>query len=94
VTEAESRRRVRVVNRDGVHARPCAQISSLVRRSKSKVRISGPLGVADAASVLELMTLALAPGVEAEIAASGPDAERVMAALVAMFDAAFGEERA
>jgi phosphocarrier protein HPr len=90
----EARRRVRVLNRDGVHARPCAQIARLVRRSRSTVRVIAPRGEADAASVLELMTIALVSNQEAELVASGPDAEAVLTALVALFARAFDEERA
>ena len=88
------RRRVKVLHRDGVHARPCAQIAKLVRRSRSKVRIVGPRGEADAGSVLELMTLALVEGQEAEIVATGPDAASVLDALVSLFARAFDEEGA
>jgi len=80
------RRRVRVVGREGLHARPCAEISRLVRRSHAAVRIVGARGEADAKSVLDLMTLGLAEGHEAEIVAEGPDAERVLGLLVAIFE--------
>jgi phosphotransferase system HPr (HPr) family protein len=83
---------VRVVGREGLHARPCAEISRIVRRSHAKVSIVGSRGEADATSVLELMTLGLSEGHEAEIVASGPDAARVLDLLVALFARGFDEK--
>ena len=88
----ETRRTCRVRNREGFHARSCTAIVQLVRKHKGSVRIAKGGQEADGASVFDLMLLSAAFGDEVEIRASGEDAETVADALVALFDAGFGEE--
>jgi phosphotransferase system HPr (HPr) family protein len=88
----ESRRTVRVRNREGFHARSCTAIVQAVRKHRADVRIALGESEADAASVFDLMTLCAAFGDEVEVRATGEDADAVVEALAALFAAGFGEE--
>ena len=88
----ELRRTVRILNREGLHARPCGCIVSAAQPFQSEVRIRlGPREV-NGKSVLELMTLQASAGTELELRVWGTDAEATIAALEDLFGAGFGEE--
>lgn len=74
---AEVRRTVHVAAGDGLHARPCARIADLARRSRSAVSVEHAGDVADARSILEVLTLAVPGGCEVVVTAVGPDAESI-----------------
>ena len=83
---------VRVVNRQGLHARPISLVVAEARRHRAAVRITGPDGtVADASSVFSLMTLAASQGATLTLEADGDDAEAAVAAIVALVEGGFGE---
>jgi phosphotransferase system HPr (HPr) family protein len=75
-------RSVRVGRPEGLHARPCAAIAAAVRKSKSRVRIRSRDAEADASSIFELLGLAAPESARLVVTAEGPDAERVLEALV------------
>ena len=88
----ELRRTVRILNREGLHARPCGYIVSTAQPFHSEVRIRlGPLEV-NGKSVLELMTLQASAGTELELRVWGMDAEETITALESLFGTGFGEE--
>jgi phosphotransferase system HPr (HPr) family protein len=89
----EHRRTVRVVNAQGLHARPCHSIVSRALAFQSELRIRARNREVNGKSILELMTLSAGPGTELELVARGADAEALLAELVQLFDACFGEER-
>ena len=97
---AVARRRVEVVNAQGLHARPAAL---LVQRARgfgadvALVLVSAPAGSGaepgtrvDAKNVLDVMFLAAACGSVLDLEASGPDAERAAEALAVLFAEGFG----
>lgn len=83
--------RASLVNEQGLHARPAAQIAAAVGGLAAEVTIGCEDRVADAASSLELMTLQAGCGMELRVAADGPDAEQAVAAVVDLVQAGFGE---
>ena len=91
-SSAEVRRSVRVVNAQGLHARPCHSIVSTALRFQSELRIRGRGREVNGKSILELMTLSAGPGTELELCARGVDAEAMLQALDERFRAGFDEE--
>ena len=84
-------RTTRIVNRDGLHARPCALIARLAGKSKCTLRLRAGLREADAKSVLELMLLEASSGTEIVLTASGADAATLLDDVSALFASGFGE---
>lgn len=73
------RRRVRVGDPTGLHARPCAALAKLAGKAKGatlKVRLNGL--EADATSILDLLGLVAAGGAELELVAEGPGAAALL----------------
>ena len=84
-------RTVRVVNPEGLHARPCHSVVSLVREFDAELRIANGAHSVNGRSILELMTLAASVGTELEISASGDDASALIEALSRLISAGFVE---
>jgi len=84
---------VRIVNRQGLHARPISRFVQTVARFQAKVSVTGPDGtVADGASVFSMMTLAAGQGSELVLEADGGEAHQVIVALAALVSEGFGEK--
>lgn len=82
---------VRIVNKQGLHARPISDFVKTVMRFQATVTVRGPGGEADGASVLQMMGLAAGLGSSLEISAEGADAEATIDALAALVSNGFGE---
>jgi PTS hybrid protein len=84
VTDAADQRTARVVVRDplGLHARPAAVLARTVAELGVPVTVDG----ADAASLLQLMTLGVRGGAEVEVAARGPRAGEAVRTVVALLE--------
>jgi len=80
-----------VNNQLGLHVRAAAMVVRTVRPYQSKVTIRTDGGMADASSVLDLLTLSASKGTTIEIRAEGPDAEAVVAALGNLISRNFAE---
>ncbi|WP_150306438.1 dihydroxyacetone kinase phosphoryl donor subunit DhaM [Planctomonas psychrotolerans] len=78
---------VAIVNTDGLHARPAAELVKLASSFDARVTVNG----ADARSLLLIMTLALAQGTDVTIAARGPQARDAVEQLTALIRSGFGE---
>ena len=89
----EHRRTIRVVNAQGLHARPCHAIVSKALAFQSELAIKKGGRSVNGKSILELMTLSAGPGTELELVARGADGPELIAALAALFEGCFGEER-
>lgn len=79
------RRRVRVGDPTGLHARPCAALARLVHRTKDatlKVRVRDL--EADGGSIIDLLTLVVGAGEELELVAEGPGAAALLDAAAAL----------
>jgi phosphocarrier protein len=83
-------RTVTVANVHGLHARPCLAISKTVGGFQANVSVKFDGQTADAASVLELLSLAASQGDQLVLSAAGPQAEEALDALVRLFQEQFG----
>ena len=83
--------KARLVNAKGLHARPCHALVSTALGFESDVRVRSGDQEVNGKSILELMTLGAACGVELEFLADGEDAEAAVAALVALVASGFDE---
>jgi phosphocarrier protein len=83
---------VRIVNRQGLHARPISRFVQLVAKHDATVSVTGPDGtVADGGSIFSMMTLAAGHGTELELSAEGPQARQALDALIRLVAEGFGE---
>lgn len=83
--------RASLVNPQGLHARPAAQIATAVSELAAEVVVDCDGKQADAASSLELLALGAGPGKELHVSATGPDAEHAVRAVVELVRGGFGE---
>jgi len=90
----ELRRRVKVVNRQGLHARPCHSIVTLALNYGCELRISCGSSEVNGKSILELMTLNACQGTELEVCVRGRDGEALLDEIERLFSRGFGEELA
>ncbi|HEX5459028.1 MAG TPA: phosphoenolpyruvate--protein phosphotransferase [Steroidobacteraceae bacterium] len=81
------RRRVRVALEHGIHARPAAQISRVLKGLAAEVRLAAHDHTANARSTVALMKLGVHRGDDVEIRASGRDAVTAMNAVAALLTA-------
>lgn len=84
---------ITIVNRLGLHARAAAQLVRLASGFESKIRLtrSDNRVVADAKSILSVLTLAASRGVDLEIEVEGGDEKQAFAAIKEIFANGFGE---
>jgi phosphocarrier protein len=87
------RRRVKVINPLGLHARAAASVVRLAGTFQSDIKIirTDNAVVADAKSILSVLTLAAAKGTELEIEASGDDKKEAIHKIEEIFKEGFGE---
>ena len=86
------RRTATIVNKLGLHARPCAQLVSAATRYESEVSFVKDNLRVNGKSIMGVMMLAAEKGSEITIEADGPDEEEAMIALVEVIESGFGEE--
>jgi PTS hybrid protein len=80
-------RLVTLVNADGLHARPAAELVKLASTFPQKVTVNGT----DAKSLLGIMSLGLTKGATVEIASEDPEAGAAIDAIAALAESGFGE---
>lgn len=85
--------KVRIVNQLGLHARAAAQLVHLANRFKSTIKIqrTDNKGMADAKSILSVLTLAATMGTELTIFVEGTDETSALAAVKEIIEKGFGE---
>lgn len=66
--------RVRVLNDQGLHARPAARLAQEAQKFGCDITMALGGEVVDAKSILDILTLAAGHGSELELRATGPDA--------------------
>lgn len=87
------KRTIPVINKKGLHARASRKLAELALNYEStRIMVRREDDEADARSLMDLMMLGAGVGSEVEVEARGPDAERVMAEVEALFAARFHEE--
>lgn len=84
-------RSVEIVNRNGIHARPAAEIVKVAGRFKSHITLSRDDLEVNGKSIMGVMMLAAECGSEVRLRAEGPDADEAVAALAALIANKFGE---
>lgn len=84
-------RQATIVNQDGLHARPAAQIVRLANTFDSHIELcKDGMGV-NGKSIMGVMMLAAECGSSITIRADGPDAEQAVDALTTLVESGFGE---
>jgi len=79
-------RKVVIVNRQGLHARPADLFVKTALRFESNIEIERDSLRVSGKSILDLMLLAAEQGTELTIIVTGPDAEDAAAELVAVVE--------
>lgn len=85
--------RVIIINRLGLHARAAAQLVRLSSGFQSKIKLirADNAVIADAKSILSVLTLAASKGIELEMEVEGGDEETAFQAVKDIFESGFGE---
>ena len=84
-------KRVRIVNRKGLHARASAKLARLAATLPAEVFLLRNGDVANAISIMDLLMLAAHQGSEVDIKAHGKDAVAAVDAVAALIADGFGE---
>lgn len=89
-----SEREVRIENRNGLHARPAAEIVKAASKFKSEVTIRRDDMEVNGKSIMGVMMLAAEYGTTLWLRANGDDAEAAVDAIAALVASRFGERDA
>lgn len=84
-------RTVQIVNSNGLHARPAAEIVKAAARYKSKVTLTRDDLEVNGKSIMGVMMLAAECGAMLTLRAEGPDADDAVDALATLIANKFGE---
>jgi phosphocarrier protein len=84
-------RQATIVNQEGLHARPAAQIVRLASTFASEIELCKDGLDVNGKSIMGVMMLAAECGSSIVIRADGPDAEQAVQALAALVQSGFGE---
>jgi phosphocarrier protein len=85
---------VTIRNKRGLHARASAKFVQCAERFNATVTVTREGTRVSGTSIMGLMMLAASPGSELLIEVEGPQAKEALAALVALVEGEFGEEKA
>ena len=84
-------RHVQIVNRNGLHARPAAEIVKAASKFKSDITIARDDLEVNGKSIMGVMMLAAECGATITLRAKGPDASDAIAAIASLVERKFGE---
>jgi phosphocarrier protein len=84
-------RSVQILNKNGLHARPAAEIVKAAARFKSDLTITRDDIEVNGKSIMGVMMLAAECGSTIVLRATGPDATEAVAAIEALVHGKFGE---
>ncbi len=84
-------RTVQIVNRNGLHARPAAEIVKLAAKYRSDITVARDDLEVNGKSIMGVMMLAAECGSTLSLRAEGPDAEEALDALATLIANKFGE---
>ncbi|HJR68140.1 MAG TPA: HPr family phosphocarrier protein [Gemmatimonadaceae bacterium] len=85
-------RSVQIANRNGLHARPAAELVKTAAKFKSEITIVRDDLEVNGKSIMGVMMLAAELGATLTIRANGPDAQQAVDAIVALIAQKFGEK--
>ena len=74
-----------------LHARPCAMLVKAAMEFKAEIRIGDECRWANAKSMMDILTLAVAPDQTVRVMAEGEDAEEALDAMAGLFQTAFSD---
>ena len=83
---------VRLVNEQGLHMRPADLVVRMANSFSSEIQLHKGDQLADAKSILSILTLAANQGTELRIVANGDDAEKAVDALVELISSGFTQD--
>ena len=84
-------RSVQIANRNGLHARPAAEVVKCAAKYKSDITLAREDLEVNGKSIMGVMMLAAEYGSTLLVKASGPDADQAVEALSALIAGKFGE---
>lgn len=85
-------RSVRILNRNGLHARPAAEVVKAAAKFKSEITIVRDDLEVNGKSIMGVMMLAAEFGATLTIRANGPDAQQAVDAIAGLIAQKFGEK--
>jgi len=85
-------RAVQIVNRNGLHARPAAEVVKTAAKFKSEITIMRDDLEVNGKSIMGVMMLAAEFGATLTVRANGPDAQQAVDAIVELIAQKFGEK--
>ena len=84
-------RSVTIVNKNGLHARPAAELVKTASRFQSEITMVRDDLEVNGKSIMGVMMLAAECGAELLVRADGPDAEQAVSAIAELVARKFGE---
>jgi phosphocarrier protein len=84
-------REARIVNQEGLHARPAAKIVRLASSFDSNIELLKDELAVNGKSIMGVMMLAAECGSSIVVRADGPDAEQAVEAITQLVEGGFGE---
>ena len=84
-------RSVKIVNKNGLHARPAAELVKTASRFQSEITMVRDDLEVNGKSIMGVMMLAAECGAELLVRADGPDAEQAVQAIADLVARKFGE---
>lgn len=84
-------KKVCLLNKSGLHARPASDFFNMANRFKSKITVAKEDETANAKSILFLISLGITMGTEIDIIADGIDEVEAVEALCDLVNSGFGE---
>ena len=84
-------RTVQILNKNGLHARPAAEIVKLAAKYRSEITISRDGTEVNGKSIMGLLSLAAATGSVIVVRCQGPECDKAMAAIEALIQSKFDE---
>ncbi|NNE06854.1 MAG: HPr family phosphocarrier protein [Xanthomonadales bacterium] len=84
-------KRVTIRNEFGLHARPATKLVECANRFDCEVRLSNGRRTVDGKSIMALLTLAAAPGMEVLLETHGNDEQRALEELESLIASGFGD---
>ena len=86
-------RTVTIANKNGLHARPAAEIVKVAAKFKADILLVRDDLEVNGKSIMGVMMLAAEFGSELLLRAEGPDAEEAIGAIAQLIESKFGESR-
>ena len=86
------KKKIKIANPQGLHARPASNFVKLMNKFESDVMVRKGAERVNGKSIMSLMTLAANCGAVLEVEVSGPDAEEAMRAVEAFLTRTTEEE--